>query len=50
MRRTFSHSADQQIHSAKIILIVLSIVAVISALMVAWLYVGRGVVRRLGLA
>jgi signal transduction histidine kinase/DNA-binding response OmpR family regulator len=41
--------ADQEIHSAKIILIVLSIVAVISAMMVAWLYVGRGVVRRLGL-
>ena len=40
--------ADQRIHSAKIILIVLSIVAVISAMMVAWLYVGRGVVRRLG--
>jgi signal transduction histidine kinase/CheY-like chemotaxis protein/HAMP domain-containing protein len=41
--------AEQQIHSAKFILIVLSIVAVISALLVAWLYVARGVVRRLSL-
>ncbi len=41
--------AEQQIHSAKIILIVLSVVAVIGAVIVAWLYVARGVVRRLGL-
>ncbi len=39
---------DQRIRSAKIVLIALSIVAVISAMMVAWLYVGRGVVLRLG--
>jgi adenylate cyclase len=47
--QTISMEAEQQISSAKIILIVLSIVAVISAVMVAWLYVARGVVRRLGL-
>jgi adenylate cyclase len=45
--QSISMQADQQIHSAKVILIVLSIVAVISAMMVAWLYVGRDVVRRL---
>jgi signal transduction histidine kinase/CheY-like chemotaxis protein/HAMP domain-containing protein len=39
---------DERIRSAKIILIALSIVAVISAMLLAWLYVGRGVVRRLG--
>jgi len=42
-----SMHADEQIHSAKIILVVLAIVAVISALMVAWLYVGRDIVYRL---
>ena len=47
--QTISMQAEQQIRSAKIILTVLSIVAVISAVMVAWLYVARGVVRRLGL-
>ena len=46
--QSISMRADQEIHSAKIILIVLSIVAVISAMLVAWLYVGRDVVRRLG--
>ena len=47
MAQSISMYADQQIHSAKIILIVLSIVAVMSAAMVAWLYVGRDVVLRL---
>src|SRR5208283_4825853 len=47
--QTISMQAEQQIRSAKIILIVLSIVAVIGAVIVAWLYVARGVVRRLGL-
>ena len=47
--QTISMQAEQQIHSAKIILIVLSVVAVIGAVIVAWLYVARGVVRRLGL-
>jgi signal transduction histidine kinase/CheY-like chemotaxis protein len=46
--QSISMQADQEIHTAKIILIVLSILAVISAMMVAWLYVGRDVVRRLG--
>jgi adenylate cyclase len=45
--QSISLKADQQIHSAKIILIVLSMVAMISAMMVAWLYVGRDIVRRL---
>ncbi len=47
--QAISEYADRQIHSGQIILIVLSIVAVISAMLVAWLYVARGVVRRLGL-
>ena len=47
--QTISMQAEQQIRSAKIILIVLSVVAVIGAVIVAWLYVARGVVRRLGL-
>ena len=46
--QTISQYADQQTHSGKIIMIVLSIIAVISAILLAWLYVGRGVVRRLG--
>jgi len=46
--QSISMQADQEIHTAKIIMIALSIVAVISAIMVAWLYVGRDVVRRLG--
>ncbi len=46
--QAISMQAEQQIHSAKIILIALSIVAVVSAMMVAWLYVARGVVLRLG--
>jgi len=48
MAQSISMQADQEIHTAKIIMIALSIVAVISAIMVAWLYVGRDVVRRLG--
>ena len=45
--QTISQYADQQTHSGKIIMIVLSIIAVTSAILLAWLYVGRGVVRRL---
>ena len=47
--QTISQYADQQTHTGKIIMIVLSAVAVISAILVTWLYVGRGVVRRLDL-
>ena len=47
--QTISQYADQQTHSGKITMIVLSAIAVISAILVAWLYVGRGVVRRLDL-
>ena len=41
--------ASRQIRSAQFILIVLSIAAVIGAALVAWLYVGRSVARRIGL-
>ena len=41
--------ASGQISSGKIILTVLSISAVIGAALIAWLYVGRSVARRLGL-
>ena len=41
--------ASSQISSGKLILTVLSIAAVLGAALVAWLYVGRSVARRLGL-
>ncbi len=41
--------AAKQIRSGQIILIMLSVVAVIGAILVAWLYVGRSIARRLGL-
>ena len=41
--------AGDQIRSGQFMLIVLSIAAVLSAALVAWLYVGRSVARRLGL-
>ena len=47
--QTISQYADQPTLTGKIIMIVLSAVAVISAILVTWLYVGRGVVRRLDL-
>ena len=40
--------AGNQINSGKLILTVLSIAAVLGAAMVAWLYVGRSLARRLG--
>jgi methyl-accepting chemotaxis protein len=40
--------ASGQIRSGQLILIILSIAAVIGAALVAWLYVGRSVARRLG--
>jgi methyl-accepting chemotaxis protein len=43
-----SSYASGQIRSGQVILIVLSIAAVIGAVLVAWLYVGRSVARRLG--
>ena len=42
------HAADQ-IHSGKILLIVLAVAAILAAILIAWLYVGRNVARRLGL-
>ena len=44
-----SSYASGQIRSGQFILIVLSIAAVIGATLVAWLYVGRSIARRLGL-
>src|SRR6185437_2504933 len=44
-----SSYASGQIRSGQLILIVLSIAAVIGATLVAWLYVGRSIARRLGL-
>jgi methyl-accepting chemotaxis protein len=49
MARQISTDAGRQIRSAQFILIVLSIAAVIGAALVAWLYVGRSVARRIGL-
>src|SRR4029078_5870150 len=40
--------ASSQINSGKLILTILSIAAVLGAALVAWLYVGRSVARRLG--
>ncbi|HEY6024770.1 MAG TPA: methyl-accepting chemotaxis protein [Pseudolabrys sp.] len=47
--REIAGYARRQIGSGQFILIVLSIAAVIGAALVAWLYVGRSVARRLGL-
>ncbi len=44
-----SEYAGRQLHSGKIILIVLSLVASVVAMLVAWLYVGRNVIWRLAL-
>ncbi len=43
-----SNFASRQIRSGQLILTILSIAAVLSAALVAWLYVGRSVARRLG--
>ncbi len=47
--REVSNYAGRQIYSGQFILIMLSIAAVLGAVLVAWLYVGRSVARRLGL-
>ncbi len=44
-----SSQAAQQIRAGQILLIVLAISAVIGACLIAWLYVGRSIARRLGL-
>jgi methyl-accepting chemotaxis protein len=41
--------ADEQIRSGQFILIALSVAALIAAILIAWLYVGRNIARRLGL-
>lgn len=41
--------AADQIHGGKILLIVLAVAAILAAILIAWLYVGRNVARRLGL-
>jgi len=43
-----SEYATRQLRSGKAILAALSAVAIVGALLVAWLYVGRNVIRRLG--
>jgi methyl-accepting chemotaxis protein len=44
-----SDYAGQQLRSGKVILITLSVIAVLLAALVAWLYVGRNIIRRLAL-
>src|SRR5215831_10321041 len=46
--REISGYASSQIRSGQLILTVLSIAAVVGAALVAWLYVGRNIARRLG--
>jgi methyl-accepting chemotaxis protein len=43
-----SRRVADQIHSGEILLIILAVTAIIAAVLIAWLYVGRNVVRRLG--
>jgi methyl-accepting chemotaxis protein len=47
--RAVSTRAAGQIESGRFILIALSIAALIAAILIAWLYVGRNIARRLGL-
>jgi methyl-accepting chemotaxis protein len=47
--RAIASDAGRQIRSGQLILIILSIAAVMGAGLVAWLYVGRSVARRIGL-
>jgi methyl-accepting chemotaxis protein len=47
--RAISDHAARQIRSGQIILIILAVGAVVGAMLVAWLYVGRGIALRLGL-
>src|SRR5262249_29923781 len=46
--KNVSEYASGQIRSGQLILVVLSIAAVIGAALIAWLYVGRSLARRLG--
>ena len=48
--RAVSERAAGQIESGRFILIALSVAALIAAILIAWLYVGRNIARRLGLA
>jgi methyl-accepting chemotaxis protein len=47
--RAVSERAAGQIESGRFILIALSVAALIAAILIAWLYVGRNIARRLGL-
>jgi len=47
--RVVSARAADQIESGRFILIALSIAALVAAILIAWLYVGRNIARRLGL-
>lgn len=47
--KTVSDRAAEQIRSGRFLLIALSVAALIAAILIAWLYVGRNIARRLGL-
>jgi methyl-accepting chemotaxis protein len=47
--REVSERAADQIRSGQVVLIALSIAALAAAILIAWLYVGRNIARRLGL-
>ena len=49
LARSLSSRAAEQISSARILLTVLSLAALVAAASIAWLYVGRNIARRLGL-
>ncbi len=49
LARTVSTDATAQIRSGEILLIALSVIALVAAGLIAWLYVGRNIARRLGL-
>jgi methyl-accepting chemotaxis protein len=49
LARAVSAGATAQIRSGEILLIALSVVALVAAGLIAWLYVGRNIARRLGL-
>ena len=46
--KIYSRRVADQISGGEILLVVLAITAIIAAILIAWLYVGRNVIRRLG--
>ena len=47
--QSISEYASRQLQSGQIVLIALSVLAIVGAILVAWLYVGRNVIRRLAI-